>query len=106
MLPSRILTTLRTTPRIRESRLVNVKLRLSKSTSANRSTRIRHLLQRCLCRHERVDQPPEGSVFARCVLVNERFEDEGGVADPCVEVVGVGGARTGDDYACLRTEST
>jgi len=59
------------------------------------------LLNVCFGGNEVVDETIESGVFTRGILINECFENEGRVADPCVEVVGVGGARAGDDNARL-----
>lgn len=60
-----------------------------------RPTRVGHLLQYGFGTDKLVDGSPQRSrpIESKGVLVDQRFEYEGGVAGPGIEVVRVGGGR-------------
>lgn len=93
--------TLGTAPGAGEGGFVDVKLGLAEAAGRDGAAGVGDLLYGCLCLDEHVDEGREGGVLAEGVLVDEGLEDEGGIADPGVEVVWVGGARAGDDDAGL-----
>ena len=93
---------MRATPSICERSEVDVELGLTQTTSANSTTGVGDLLESGLSGDEVVDLGTEGVVLATNERVDNGFEDEGGVSSPSEEVVGVGLARTSDDYARLK----
>ena len=92
---------LRTTPGAFKGGFVDVKLWLAEATGGDGAAWVGDLLDVRLCLYEGVDEGAEGCILTECVLVDERLEHEGGVADPRVEIVWIFGARTGYDDAWL-----
>lgn len=97
---------LRTTPWASEGGFVDVEFWFAEATGRDVTAWVGDLLYDGLRLYEHVDEGAQtrGGVLTEGVLVDEDLEDERRVANPCVEIVWVGGTRTSDDYAWLVVE--
>lgn len=94
-------TTLWSSPGTCESGFVDTELRLAKSASGEGTAWICDLLDLGLGCDKVINMTSEGCVLTGSVLVNDCFEDEGRVTDPCVNIVRVVITGTCDDYSRL-----